>query len=432
MKAVLILSLLAVSLSAFTVTKNKEMGTDDILIVSYEDFKIPSSLFISKITLNFKSTNGGAIETLVGEIGTTTNVVGEWWMQAGTKNEYLGQTGSLTWTFTEGDKVKYDGEEPHFQFQVYWANRNVILTTVEITTERATQSSSQPTETQPTETQPTETQPTDSGSTGSGNTSGSQDLPPASGSTTGKCGAFAKFPEAQAICEKYAADYSSKFKTIFKDGPVYTGDGTDYGDGNGGGNCLFPKEEYYKDKMYAAINNAQYNTDMGCGLCALVVTNESPKNAIRVRMIDQCPECAKGSLDFSDTAWHALTNIPPGRIKITWTVIPCDIPVGNYPALVSGNLKFKFKSGSSQYWSEVQVFNTVYPVAKLEAKVNGSWVALTRKAHNYWGEASIGGAPFVFRVTLADGSVIIAEDVPQAIPGDDEGTTNATGKQHAA
>lgn len=250
--------------------------------------------------------------------------------------------------------------------------------------------------------------------------------------STGSIDSFKNFPDAYKIVQKYASNYSSKFKVKFKDGPIYSGDGTAYGSSTNGGNCLFPKVEYYKDMMYAALNNAQYNEDFGCGLCALAVSDSNPHKAIRIRVLDQCPECAHGSLDFSDKAFYELTGMSPARVKITWALIPCDEPVGEYPALVGSNapVKFQFKTGSTQWWSEVQVFNTKYPVASLEAYNNGHWISMYRKAYNYWGSnEGIGAPPYKFKVTLADSSVIIAEGVELAVPGDDEGDAFSSGRQ---
>jgi len=249
----------------------------------------------------------------------------------------------------------------------------------------------------------------------------------------GNISAFSNYPGMVDLIQANTKNYKSNFKYTFVDGPIYSGDGTAYGDATNGGNCLFPKKEYYNDMMYAALNNKQYNLDMGCGLCALVVSTSDPYKAIRVRIIDQCPECEHGSLDFSDKAFKALSNKAPARIKITWALIPCDIDVNEWPALVKPNspIKFQFKTGSTQFWGEVEVFNTRYPVAKVEFLSNGSYVELSRRAYNYWSLKSggFGAGPYTFRVTLADDTVIEAKGVEMVIPGDDEGAECSTGTQ---
>jgi len=252
-------------------------------------------------------------------------------------------------------------------------------------------------------------------------------------SATGDLSAFNAYPEIKKKINQYSNNYSSKFTQIFTDGPIYSGDATAYGDNIGEGNCLFPKDEFYNDLMYAAINNQQYIDDLGCGACAVVVSTSNPYKPIRVRIVDRCPECVHGSLDLSDTAYKALTNSSPGRVQITWALIPCDIDIADYPALVESgsNIKFQFKTGSSQWWFQVQIFNTRYPVSSVEQKVNGVFYPMSRENHNYWvkPDVNVGPGPYTFRVTLADSSVILAENVSLVVPSNDEGPEFSTGTQ---
>ena len=123
----------------------------------------------------------------------------------------------------------------------------------------------------------------------------------------------------------------------------------------------------------------------------------------------------------------------PNRVKISWALIPCDIDIPDYPALVEPNsdIKFQFKVGSSVFWFQVQVFNTRYPVAEVEVETKDGFAKCTRVLHNYWtspsGEAT---PPFTFRVTLADSTVIVAKNVELVIPSDDdEGEEFSSGTQ---
>jgi len=75
-------------------------------------------------------------------------------------------------------------------------------------------------------------------------------------------GNISDFSSYSGISELIQANKAT-FQGIFKDGPIYSGEGTAYGNATNGGNCLFPKEEYYKDMMYAALNHDQYINDLG-------------------------------------------------------------------------------------------------------------------------------------------------------------------------
>jgi len=245
---------------------------------------------------------------------------------------------------------------------------------------------------------------------------------------------FTPYPDVKKVVEANIKDYNYNFYSIFKDGPIYTGEATAYGMETTGGNCSFPKDEYYQDMMYAALNSKQYINDLGCGMCAVVVSTEAPYKPIRVRVIDKCPECKHGDLDLSDKAYKALTNKDPGRKKITWALIPCDVDIAGYPALVKpgSDVKFQFKSGSSASWTEIKVYNTRYPVSKLEVKVKDKYVRLTRRNYNYWyrkGEPGLGNGPFDFRVVLADGSFIDVKGVEMKVQKSDEDSIFSTGKQ---
>ena len=117
----------------------------------------------------------------------------------------------------------------------------------------------------------------------------------------------------------------------------------------------------------------------------------------------------------------------PARVKITWALIPCDIEIPNYPALVEkdSEIKFQFKQGSTQHWFQVQIFNTVYPVAAVEIEIDGEFVELKREHYNYWQipeekGKDAGQGPYNFRVTLADSTVILAKKVEMVVPADDE------------
>jgi expansin (peptidoglycan-binding protein) len=173
-------------------------------------------------------------------------------------------------------------------------------------------------------------------------------------------------------------------------GERQTGEGTYYA-ADGSGNCMFDKSP---DDV-AAMNAAQYAGGAVCGECAEV---EGPKGKVTVRIVDQCPGCKKGDLDLSPQAFDKIGEHSAGRIPITWSVVPC---------AVTGNVSYRYKEGSSQYWTAIQVRNHRLPIAKLELQKDGAWLAIPREPYNYF-IASGGAGPgaVTVRITAPDGQTL--------------------------
>ena len=77
-----------------------------------------------------------------------------------------------------------------------------------------------------------------------------------------------------------------------------------------------------------------------------------------VRVVDQCPGCQAGDLDFNPQAFQVLSPLAAGRIKITWHEVACN---------VNGPLSYHFKDGANAYWTAIQIRNHRYPIASVEA-----------------------------------------------------------------
>jgi expansin len=88
-----------------------------------------------------------------------------------------------------------------------------------------------------------------------------------------------------------------------------SGDGTYY-DADGTGNCSFDASP--DDLMVAAMNAPDYDNSAWCGAC-LAVTG--PMATITVRVVDQCPGCAHGDLDLSETAFGMIAPLSAGRVS---------------------------------------------------------------------------------------------------------------------
>jgi len=175
--------------------------------------------------------------------------------------------------------------------------------------------------------------------------------------------------------------------------PTRTGEATYY-DADGSGNCSFDPSP--GDLMVAAMNAPDYDNAAWCGGCVEV---DGPAGTVVVRITDQCPGCASGDLDLSREAFAQIADISAGRVAITWREVPCD---------VSGPMQYRFKEGSSQYWTAIQVRNHRYPIAALAVRQSdGSYAAIDRAAYNYFVEADgLGAGPYTLRLTDDRGHVV--------------------------
>ena len=182
-------------------------------------------------------------------------------------------------------------------------------------------------------------------------------------------------------------------------GEAQMGDGTYYA-ADGSGNCMFDKSP--GDLDVAAMNAPQYAGSAVCGECVRVT---GPKGEVTVRIVDQCPGCKQGDLDLSPQAFDKIGEHSAGRIPIHWTLVAC---------AVSGNVSYRYKEGSSQYWTAIQVRNHRLPIAKLELERNGTWMQIHREPYNYFvAPGGAGPGPVHVRITASDGQTL--EDMLPAV-----------------
>jgi expansin (peptidoglycan-binding protein) len=133
-----------------------------------------------------------------------------------------------------------------------------------------------------------------------------------------------------------------------------------------------------------------------------------------VRIVDLCPGCASGDLDFSESAFAEIADPALGRVPISWRFVSCP---------VDGDIRYRFKEGSSQWWAGVQVRNHRNPIATLEfMDEGGAWHSVARESYNYFiQDGGMGVGPLHLRVTDALGNVLEDPAVPlldsQETPG---------------
>ncbi len=174
-------------------------------------------------------------------------------------------------------------------------------------------------------------------------------------------------------------------------GPV-TGEGTYY-DSDGTGNCGFDASP---DRMVAALNAADYAGAAWCGACVAVT---GPDGEAIVRIVDQCPGCARGDLDLSREAFAKIAPLSAGRVPIRWRPVACD---------VQGPIAYGFKDGSNAFWTAIQIRNHRYAIASVEARnAAGAYQRIDRVDYNYFIEPSgLGPGPYTLRVTDTRGHTV--------------------------
>jgi expansin (peptidoglycan-binding protein) len=188
---------------------------------------------------------------------------------------------------------------------------------------------------------------------------------------------------------------------------TFTGDATVYGGNANGGTCGFQRSwrgwSSTSIKFTAALNTPQWDSSLNCGRCAKVQYQSNPP--IIVQIVDKCPECKKGDLDFAPDAYAAITKKGPGREKITWSWVECSSD------FVQGNLEIVLKEGSNPYWVAFQPQNFKIGVNKLEIRMEGQvkWKQLERNDQilpGYYFQAANVHGGFELRATAVNGQMI--------------------------
>ncbi len=149
--------------------------------------------------------------------------------------------------------------------------------------------------------------------------------------------------------------------------------------------------------MIAAINGPEY---AGSAFCGTFVRVTGPEGTVTARIVDYCPECQRGDIDFSEAAFARIATAPPGRVSISWQIVAGD---------VQGPIRLRYREGSSPSWVAIQVRNHRLPITKLEVMPSGAsdWRNAPRQSWNYFVvEGSVSSGPVRVRVTALDGQTL--------------------------
>jgi len=177
-------------------------------------------------------------------------------------------------------------------------------------------------------------------------------------------------------------------------GEPVEGTATYYG-ADGSGACSFDPSP--GDLAVTALNQPDWSGSSLCGACADVL---GPNGSVRVRIVDLCPECPSGHLDLSESAFAQIAEPSLGRVSITWQLVPCD---------VTGPVRYRYKDGSNQWWTAVQVHNHRLPVTSMEFSTDGTaFSTMARTDYNYFlAENGFGDGAVTVRITAIDGQTLL-------------------------
>jgi expansin (peptidoglycan-binding protein) len=185
-----------------------------------------------------------------------------------------------------------------------------------------------------------------------------------------------------------AAAQGAAVRGVPAPGVGYSGQATHYELQSGGGNCSY--EGPPADRLYVALSPGEY---AAAGACGAYLDVTGPKGSVRVKVVDQCPECKSGQLDLSSQAFGRIAAPSDGIVKVSYQL-------ARNPR-VPAALTYRVKEGSSRYWLALLPDNHGNPVARLEVRSgSGGWIPLQHADYNYWiVEQGAGGGPFTVRLT---------------------------------
>ena len=147
------------------------------------------------------------------------------------------------------------------------------------------------------------------------------------------------------------------------------------------------------DGLYVALPSPEYASAAACGGYLQV---SGPDGSVRVKVIDQCPECAAGHIDLSEAAFAKLAPLSAGLVNVSYTYLS-DPPL-------PGPVSVEVKQGSSQYWLALLADNTGNPLTSVQVETPAGWLSLARASYNYWiAQSGSGPGPFTVRLTDTQG-----------------------------
>jgi expansin (peptidoglycan-binding protein) len=187
---------------------------------------------------------------------------------------------------------------------------------------------------------------------------------------------------------------------------VRTGYATYTGSGYEGGIALL--DPIPDDMEIVAVNKPELNSyGVQSALSGAYIEITGPKGTTVAYVTDCYTEALEGALDLCRISCDKIgdTNVPGGRIPLTWRVIE---------APITGNFTYRILPASSKWWLALQVRNHKYPVMKLEYFNNGEWIDVPKDRCNYFAIRNLTSSTLEIRITDIRGKVVTdVIDIPE-------------------
>ncbi|MFG1920771.1 expansin EXLX1 family cellulose-binding protein [Cryptosporangium sp. NPDC048952] len=181
----------------------------------------------------------------------------------------------------------------------------------------------------------------------------------------------------------------------------------------GVGNCSYPSLP--ADDLYVALGPSEYSD---AGACGGYLDVTGPSGSVRVKVVDQCPECEEGHIDLSREAFEQIADPEAGVVPVTYSAVTS-------PAV--GKLSVRVKEGSSEFFLSILIDNHGNPLTNVE--VSGE--QLERTTDNHWvADGGLGNGPFSVKVTDNAGRTATIPNVTLS-PGSVQQSTVALGGGNA-
>jgi len=170
---------------------------------------------------------------------------------------------------------------------------------------------------------------------------------------------------------------------------LHSGYATYTGSGYSGGCALL--DPISSDMEITALNPEDYNSyGIKAALAGAYLQVEGPNGSTIVYVTDLYPEGGNGALDLCPTSFAKIGDMSAGKIDISWKVIK---------APITGNVSYRIKEGSSQWWAAIQVRNHKYPVLKMEYYKDGQWINMEKMQWNHFVGTNMGTGTIQIRMT---------------------------------